>query len=91
MRVRVPAAAAEELAERFDFRGAFAAHVRSVEAAVFCGNFGQGDKLVGFRADIWRVDQGAGDTEGVVFHGLLVERFHLGEFGGSGGAVVVAE
>src|SRR5580700_1547803 len=85
------AADADGFGERFGLRGAFAAHMRGIEAAVFCGDFGQGDEFVGFRVDIWRIDQGAGDTEGAVSHGLLDERFHLGELGGSGGAVVVAD
>ena len=84
------AADANGFVKRGHFRSAFAAHVRGVKAAVLGGDLREGDEFVGFRVNVWRIDERAGDAQSAVLHGLLDEGFHLLELGGSGSAIVVA-
>ena len=64
--------------------------MRGVESAVFCGGLCEDDELIGLGVNVRRVDEGAGEAESAVLHGLLDEGFHLIELGGRRSAIVVA-
>ena len=70
---------------------AFAAHVSGVDAAVGTGCAREGDELLGLCVGRGRILQRGGDADGAVAHGLADEGLHLGELGGRGLHVGVAE
>src|SRR5689334_5286958 len=69
---------------------ALAAHMARVDASVLRGDFGEFDQFFGFRIVSWRINEGSGQSESALLHGLCDKRFHLFEFVPSGYAIDIS-
>src|ERR1700675_1960169 len=70
------AADSDRFSECRYFRFALAAHVRGVESAVLRSNLGQLDQFLCLGVTVRGINEGTGDAQRPVFHGLLDQSFH---------------